>query len=65
MHLIENPSCACGHPVEDFGHLFLRIELVINGVLISRATTAVLLYGNTKLGIGEVYTFIRLSCKFD
>ena len=79
-HLIENPSCACGHPVEDPTHFFLncpryaaiRIELVNNIALISRVTTAVLLYCNTELGIDEnkhifdeVHKFIRLSCRFE
>ena len=79
-HLIENLSCVCGHPVEDPTHFFIncpryaaiRIELVNNIPLIPRVTMAVLLYGNTKLGIDEkkhifdeVHKFIRLSHSFD
>ena len=60
-HLIENPSCACDHSVEDLTHVFLncprytaiRIEHENNIALISRVTTAVLLYGSTELGIDE------------
>ena len=74
-HLIENPSCACGHPVEDPTHLFLncpryaaiRIELTNNIALISRVTMAVLLDCNTELAIDEnkcifdeVHNLIRL-----
>ena len=80
IHLIENPSCACGHPVEDLTHFFLnctryvtiRIELTNNIALISRVTMAVLLYGNTELGIDknncifdEVHKCIRLSSRFE
>ena len=79
-HLIENPSCVCGHPVEDPTLFFLhcpryaaiRIELVNNIALISRVTTAGLLYGNIELGIvehthifDEEHKFIRLYLRFD
>ena len=51
----------CGHPVKYPTHFFLKcsryvaikIELVNNVSLISRITTAVLLYGNTELGVFE------------
>ena len=60
-HLIENPPCACGHPVEDPTHFFLncsryttiRIELRNNIALISRVSMSALLYGNTESGIDE------------
>ena len=62
-NLIENHSCACGHPLEDLTYFLLncsiyaaiRIELGNNVTLISRVTTAVLLNGNTELCINEHY----------
>ena len=79
-HLIENPSCVCGHPVEDATHYFLncpryaaiRIELVNNIAPLSRISTAILLYGNkgldlaeNKLIFDEVHKFIKLSHRFE
>jgi hypothetical protein len=79
-HLIENPSCVCGHPVEDATHYFLncpryaaiRIDLLNNIALISRVSTAVLLYGNKGLDMAinkrifdEVHKFIISSHRFE
>ena len=80
LHVIDNASCACGHPIEDANHFFLecplhhdlREELLdeINGLC--EPTIENLIHGSLLLPMMEnrlifdaVHSFITNTTRFD
>ena len=80
LHVIDSPTCRCGHPVENAEHFFLHCPLYNNIRVnlstiisrLSRLTIKTILFGDTSLDIDTnkiifdvVHSYMRDSQRFD
>ena len=80
LHVVDDPSCACGVPVEDAYHFFfhcplyddIRVDLMTSVSSVTVCNLSNLLFGDDALGLNEnmvifdaVHLFLNQSRRFN